>query len=63
MNFVKINRNRYISADNKFTVLNTGGSVWLVLKKNDSDNYNSLFINRPFNRAAEAIAELEKVGA
>lgn len=63
MEFIKINRNRYITTDEQFTVLNTGGSVWVVLKKNDADNYNSMFINRPFNRALEAMAELRKVAA
>jgi hypothetical protein len=61
--FVKINRDRYITTDEKFTVLNTGGSVWVVLKKNDSDSYNSIFIERPFNRALEAMAELRKAVA
>lgn len=61
--FVKINNNRYITLDEKFTILNTGGSVWVVLKKNDDDNYNSLFINQPFNKALEAMSELRKVAA
>lgn len=61
--FVKINRDRYITTDEKFTVLNTGGSVWVVLKKNDNDRYNSIFIERPFNRALEAMAELRKAVA
>lgn len=63
MEFVKINRNRYITTDEQFTVLNIGGSVWVVLKKNTEDNYNSMFINQPFNRALEAMAELRKVAA
>lgn len=63
MEFVKINRNRYITTDEQFTVLNIGGSVWVVLKKNAEDNYNSMFINQPFNRALEAMAELRKVAA
>lgn len=63
MEFVKINRNRYITTDEQFTVLNIGGSVWVVLKKNTDDNYNSMFINQPFNRALEAMAELRKVAA
>lgn len=61
--FVKINRNRYISTDEKFSIVNTGGSVWVVLKKNDGDNYNSLFIQQPFNRALEAMSELRKAVA
>lgn len=61
--FVKINRDRYITTDERFTVLNTGGSVWVVLKKNDNDSYNSIFIERPFNRALEAMAELRKAVA
>ncbi len=61
--FIKINRNRYITLDEKFTILNTGGSVWVVLKKNDDDNYNSLFIKQPFNRALEAMSELRKAVA
>ena len=63
MKFLKINRNRYITTDEQFTVLNIGGSVWVVLKKNAEDNYNSMFINQPFNRALEAMAELRKVAA
>jgi hypothetical protein len=63
MEFVKINRNRYITTDEQFTVLNLGGSVWVVLKKIDSSSYNEMFINRPFNRALEAMAELRKVAA
>jgi hypothetical protein len=63
MEFLKINRNRYITTDEQFTVLNIGGSVWVVLKKNAEDNYNSMFINQPFNRALEAMAELRKVAA
>ena len=63
MEFLKINRNRYITTDEQFTVLNIGGSVWGVLKKNADDNYNSMFINQPFNRALEAMAELRKVAA
>jgi hypothetical protein len=63
MEFLKINRNRYITTDEQFTVLNIGGSVWVVLKKNADDNYNSMFINQPFNRALEAMAELRKVAA
>jgi hypothetical protein len=63
MQFLKINRNRYITTDEQFTVLNIGGSVWVVLKKNADDNYNSMFINQPFNRALEAMAELRKVAA
>lgn len=61
--FIKINRNRYITTDEQFTILNTGGSVWVVLKKNENDNYNSLFINQPFNRALEAMCELRKAVA
>jgi hypothetical protein len=61
--FIKINNNRYITLDEKFTILNTGGSVWVVLKKNDDDNYNSLFIKQPFNRALEAMSELRKAVA
>jgi hypothetical protein len=61
--FVKINRNRYISTDEKFSIVNTGGSVWVVLKKNDGDNYNSLFIQQPFNRALEAMSQLRKAVA
>ena len=61
--FIKINRNRYITLDEKYTILNTGGSVWVVLKKNDNDNYNSLFINQAFNRVLEAMSELRKVVA
>jgi len=61
--FIKINKNRYITTDNKFTVLNTGGSVWVVLKKNDDNNYNSLFIKEPFNRALEAMSALRKAVA
>lgn len=63
MEFIKINRNRYITTDEQFTVLNIGGSVWVVLKKNDADNYNTMFINHPFNRALEAMAELRKAAA
>jgi hypothetical protein len=63
LGFIKINRNRYITLDERFTVLNTGGSVWVVLQKNADDNYNSLFIQRPFNRALEAMTELRKVVA
>jgi hypothetical protein len=63
MEFVKINRNRYITTDEQFTILNIGGSVWVVLKKIDSSSYNEMFINRPFNRALEAMAELRKVAA
>jgi len=61
--FIKINQKRYITTDEKFTILNTGGSVWVVLKKNDDDNYNSLFIKEPFNRALEAMSALRKVVA
>jgi hypothetical protein len=61
--FMKINNNRYITVDEKFTILNMGGSVWVVLKKNDDDNYNSLFIKQPFNRALEAMSELRKAVA
>ena len=61
--FVKINRNRYITTDEQFTVLNLGGSVWVVLKKVESSTYNKMFINRPFNRALEAMAELRKAVA
>lgn len=61
--FIKINRNRYITLDEKYTILNTGGSVWVVLKKNDNDNYNSLFISEPFNRALEAMSQLRKMVA
>jgi hypothetical protein len=61
--FVKINRNRYITTDEKFTVLNLGGSVWVVLQKIESSTYNEMFINRPFNRALEAMAELRKAVA
>jgi hypothetical protein len=63
ISFIKINQNRYISTDEQFTILNTGGSVWVVLKKNNEDNYNSLFINHPFNRALEAMSELRKAVA
>jgi hypothetical protein len=63
MEFIKINRNRYITTDEQFTVLNIGGSVWVVLKKNDADNYNTMFINHPFNRALEAMVELRKAVA
>jgi hypothetical protein len=61
--FVKINRNRYITTDEKFTVLNLGGSVWVVLQKIESSTYNEMFINRPFNHALEAMAELRKAVA
>ena len=61
--FVKINRNRYITTDEQFTVLNIGGSVWVVLKKNANDNYNSMFIAQPFNRALEAMSALRKAVA
>ncbi len=61
--FIKINKNRYITTDEQFTILNTGGSVWVVLKKNENDNYNSLFIKQPFNRALEAMSELRKAVA
>jgi hypothetical protein len=61
--FVKINRNRYITTDEQFTVLNLGGSVWVVLKKVESSTYNEMFINRPFNRALEAMVELRKAVA
>jgi hypothetical protein len=61
--FLKLNNNRFITDDEKFTILNTGGSVWLVLKKNDDDNYNSLFIKQPFNRALEAMSALRKAVA
>lgn len=59
--FIKINRNRYITTDEQFTVLNIGGSVWVVLKKNANDNYNTMFIQEPFNRALEAMSALRKV--
>jgi len=61
--FVKINRNRYITTDEQFTVLNIGGSVWVVLKKNENDKYNSMFIAQPFNRALEAMSALRKAVA
>lgn len=61
--FVKINRNRYITTDEQFTVLNLGGSVWVVLKKIETSSYNEMFIDRPFNRALEAMAELRKAVA
>jgi len=61
--FVKINRNRYITTDEQFTVLNLGGSVWVVLKKVESSTYNEVFIKRLFNRALEAMAELRKAVA
>lgn len=61
--FLKINRNRYITTDEQFTVLNIGGSVWVVLKKNATDNYNSMFIAQPFNRALEAMSALRKAVA
>ena len=63
MEFIKINRNRYITTDEQFTVLHIGGSVWVVLKKNGEDNYNAMFLDRPFNRALEAMAELRKAVA
>jgi len=61
--FVKINRNRYITTDEQFTVLNLGGSVWVVLKKVESSTYNEMFINHPFNGALEAMTELKKAVA
>lgn len=61
--FIKINHNRYITMDEQFTILNTGGSVWVVLKKNTDDNYNTLFIKQPFNNALEAMAQLRKAVA
>ena len=61
--FLKINRNRYITTDEQFTVLNIGGSVWVVLKKNENDKYNSMFIAQPFNRALEAMSALRKAVA
>ncbi len=61
--FVKINRNRYITTDEQFTVLNIGGSVWVVLKKNATDNFNSMFIAQPFNHALEAMSALRKAVA
>ena len=61
--FIKINQNRFISNDERFTILNTGGSVWVVLKKNDDDNYNTLFIKEPFNRAMDAMAQLRQAVA
>jgi len=61
--FIKINKNRYITTDEKFTILNTGGSVWVVLKKNDDNNYNALFIKESFNRALEAMSALRKAVA
>ena len=63
VNFVKINRNRYISEDEQFLVVNMGASVWVVLKKNTYDAYYSVLIRRPFNRALEAMSELRKVMA
>lgn len=61
--FLKINRNRYITTDEQFTILNTGGSVWVVLRKNDDDNYNKLFIKEPFNNVLQAMSALRKAVA
>ena len=63
LGFAKINRNRYVTLDGRFTVINTGGSVWVVLQKNDDEPYNTLFLTEPFNSASEAMEALRRMVA
>jgi hypothetical protein len=63
MMFLKVTHTRYISFDGKFEIVNIGGGLWSVSKQNDNDKFFSLYIDRPFKGAVEAMAELRKVGA
>jgi NDP-sugar pyrophosphorylase family protein len=61
--FLKISHTRYISFDGKFEIVNIGGGLWSVSKQNDNDKFFSLYFDRPFNGALEAMAELRKAVA
>jgi NDP-sugar pyrophosphorylase family protein len=61
--FLKISHTRYVSLDGKFEIVNIGGGLWTVSKQNDNDKFFSLYFDRPFNGALEAMAELRKVAA
>ena len=63
MMFLKISHTRYISFDGQFEIVNIGGGLWTVSKQNNNDKYFSLYIDRPFKGALEAMAELRKVAA
>jgi hypothetical protein len=63
MKFLKITHTRYISLDGQFEIVAIGQGLWTVSKQNDNDKYFSLYIDRPFNGALEAMAELQKVAA
>jgi NDP-sugar pyrophosphorylase family protein len=61
--FLKVTHMRYISFDGKFEIVSIGGGLWSVSKQNEDDKFFSLYFDRPFNSALEAMAELRKVGA
>jgi NDP-sugar pyrophosphorylase family protein len=61
--FLKVSHTRYISLDGKFEIVNIGGGLWSVSKQNDNDKFFSLYFDRPFNGALEAMAELRKAVA
>lgn len=62
--FLKISHTRYISLDSKFEIVSIGGGLWTVSKQNDNDKYFSLYFDRAFHNALEAMAALRaKVGA
>ncbi len=63
MMFLKVTHMRYISFDGKFEIVLIGGGLWSVSKQNEDDKFFSLYFDRPFNGALEAMAELRKVGA
>lgn len=61
--FLKISHTRYISLDGKFEIVAIGKGLWTVSKQNDNDKFFSLYFDRPFNGALEAMAELKKAVA
>jgi hypothetical protein len=63
MMFLKVTNNRYVSFDGKFEIVKLGVGIWSVSKKNDNDQYFSLYYSFPFESASKAMAELQKVGA
>ena len=61
--FLKISHTRYVSLDGKFEIVNIGGGLWTVSKQNDNDKFFSLYFDRPFNGALQAMAQTRKAVA
>ena len=63
MMFLKVTPKRYVSFDGQFEIVAIGGGLWTVSKKNQNDNYFSLYFDHPFSNLKAALAKFEKVSA